>query len=55
LDDGVAPVINDGEEVADAVQKGMASSMTWSAPSAAFCDDGEMRLDVLHGVGRFGW
>jgi hypothetical protein len=51
--DGELLLVNGGEEVADEVWKNTTRSMAWSASLAAYCGGGEMRPEVLHGVGCF--
>jgi hypothetical protein len=47
-------VVCDGEEDADAMQKGSASSKTWSASQIPSCDALEGRLELGEGVGASG-
>jgi hypothetical protein len=46
-----APVICDGKEEADAMQKWMVNSGVWSVTTNASCSDGEWRLEAVMASG----
>jgi hypothetical protein len=46
VDGELAPVIGDGEEEADAMQKWTVNSGVWSVATNASCSDGEWRLET---------
>jgi hypothetical protein len=54
VDGGGAPVVPGGEENVDAMQKGSASSKTWSASLISFCAEVEERLEDARAPVTFG-
>jgi hypothetical protein len=54
VDGMVAPVVHDGEEDADVMQKRSANSNTWSASPISSCDEVEVRLVRLLTAVSFG-
>jgi hypothetical protein len=54
VDAELAPVVGDGEEDADAMQKGSANSKTWSVSLIPSCNALEGRLELGEGIGALG-
>jgi hypothetical protein len=54
VDEGGAPVVPGGEENADTMQRGSASSKTWSASLISLCAEVEERLEDARAPVTFG-